>query len=655
MDPWRSLFRLLVPIALSIPAALPTAVPGWAEGVLVEGQLANGSYWHSHDHNYPTRNEAINQAMAHCQQYAFNCRVLQQFSMTCFAMAYSSQGGYGYAFGADEHVARRSALNTCMRGNPYGRCTINAAFCDNVSEDQNAATEEAERQYVEHQRALERQRQEAEQRAAEDMRERVDRAREERAREEREAQEKQAAEVQRAEEERKRLESEAEAKRQEERAHLRDVDDCRTYHRDACERALASPLLAAGEAVVLRDKSAAAAEYATAKDGCKSGTATACDTALASPALIEAERAEIAEWYSQASLVYRAEVAFQHIGNFASEQSKAATDAVAELPRSTKIMTGVAAVLALGLIAVTVRRRPPRAASQEPAQSAVPPQEPSPSERAPTSPPPRDPAPATLVPALRPAPAAQSPPLELAPIDTPAALRALKLAAAYLEEIDKDLDYADEQQAKSARTTLALAAKQLDLAHAADPNAALEAGDVRITQQEIRAATLVIEAKTWFPHKSYKAISIIDAAKALDPNSFDVWFWSGFFNFEQRNRDAAVRDLERALDLEPDNLPALKLHDRAKNLGAAEVALFKVADARDNVAIATAKTINTARTVWRVVYAVYSLGFIVMIFSGVNSAVANMLLPIYLATLIPLTIYRVIQSYNPYSKHYRND
>lgn len=180
-------------------------------------------------------------------------------------------------------------------------------------------------------------------------------------------------------------------------------------------------------------------------------------------------------------------------------------------------------------------------------------------------------------------------------IDTPAALRALKLAASYLSAIPEDMSFAEEQDAKTARTTLALAAKQLDIAHRADPNAMLGDDDDKMTQGELRAMVLMRESQSWFPHNQSKAIRIIEQAKLACPEAEGLWFWSGWYNYEQRNRAAAIADFQRTLEPDPDHILALKYLDRAQNMGGAEIAMFKVTNARDNTIIGVQKTVSIVR------------------------------------------------------------
>lgn len=404
------------------------------------------------------------------------------------------------------------------------------------------------------------------------------------------------------------------------------VDECRRFQYARCNAALASPKLTASDEADLRSWRAIADSYGNDRHACRGGDAAACDRALSSPAIDDHE--QLKDWRAAASFYYRAlgyydaarDVAFAKADaswSITKEVTAASWNAVRELPTSTHIAGGVA-LLSMTVAGIALHRRAPvDAALAKPSRRrlrwrlarllrrayvrhlAR--------RRALNTPPKNEP-----VLTVEQAP---PPPIPVAtgPVDTPAAHRAIRLAVAYLDELNAgDQNYGDEQEAKTIRTTLSLVAKQLDIAHRADPNAVLEADDVRMTQSEIRCETLVLEAKTWFPHNQSKAIDIIRRAKAHDPNSVKAWFWSGWFNYEQRNRDAAVTDLERVLSLDPDNIEAMKLLDRAQNLGAAEIAVFKVANARDNTIIGVQKTVSILRIPFLIISfpfrAIYWLG-----------------------------------------------
>lgn len=178
------------------------------------------------------------------------------------------------------------------------------------------------------------------------------------------------------------------------------------------------------------------------------------------------------------------------------------------------------------------------------------------------------------------------------PLDTPAALRALRLAYSYLDETS-DQNFADPDEARAARTTLALAGRQLDVAHCADPNAKLESDDgILISQARLRARILHQEALTWAPENLSKAAVIAERATKADATYAAVFDTLGMFHFHNRNRDAAITALTRALDLDPDNIETLKLLDRAQNMGVAEIATFKATKAGMHVAGAGIKVYN---------------------------------------------------------------
>lgn len=180
----------------------------------------------------------------------------------------------------------------------------------------------------------------------------------------------------------------------------------------------------------------------------------------------------------------------------------------------------------------------------------------------------------------------------LAAVDTPAALKALAIADSYIADVR---DNFDNEDFPAHRTTLSLAARQLDIAAKADPSArhVSEIGN-EYAQDEMRARVLVQEALTWAAEKTSKACTIAERACALDPNSTHAHYVAGWLNFEHKNRDRAISLLTRAVELAPNNLDAIKLLDRAQNMTAAEIATYKAT-------AATEGTIKAARKTWNVI------------------------------------------------------
>jgi hypothetical protein len=119
-----------------------------SEAAFAVGEWGNGAWASGSAYNYRTQSEAAAAAMNACNQRAYNCSIRTTFRKACFALA-SQDGGSAWQTGIhiNPDAANRYALVTCAK---WGlQCTIREEFCDNVSEAEVRAAEEAEyRQYV---------------------------------------------------------------------------------------------------------------------------------------------------------------------------------------------------------------------------------------------------------------------------------------------------------------------------------------------------------------------------------------------------------------------------------------------------------------------------------------------------------------------------
>lgn len=583
MQAWRTANRgVLITASVSVAVLFLVPTSARAEAALVEGQTATGGTTHSFSQDQPTQADAINAAMNNCATTSFNCHVIRQFSNTCFALAYAQGGGYGYAFGSDLPEAHRAALGQCSAANPYSRCDVVRSFCDTVNQQQ---AEAQRRQYVQDWYAC-----------ANDH--------------DQSACERDLA-IATSDGDRAQLTQWLDALQQAAAAASQqavtkdfdsDLNECGSFSIAACDRGLASPLASAADIDNMKGWRASAVAYTENRTACKAGDVSACDAALASPAITDTGRQLIAAWRNNSPP-----------SSSPLPKSRAALDPVT-------FVVGVLVFLGLTLVAsfaaVSGSRR--EAVGDSAGASAAPTLHTEGRHSgvvvAATEPPPIPLFEEAAEKAVEPSRAlvtAPEPSIIPPPIDTPAALRALKIASAYLAEFAERPDYADEQQAKTARTTLSLAARQLDLAHKADPNAVLELDDVRLSQAQLRSRVLLTEAESWYPYNSSKAIALAQKAKAADPDNVDAWYWSGWFNFQQRNQEAALRDFERTLELDPDNIQALKFLDRTQNMGGMEIAAFKVVNARDNTLFAVGKTIGILRVPFLIATAPFRFVFFV--------------------------------------------
>lgn len=117
----------------------------YAEGAVVFGRWPNGSTFCIVNFNHPTKNEAIDAAMAACADRAFNCRLEATFHNSCIAIAVNRRGGCAYEIHPQKHEAHNGALRRCAKWRI--NCWIDGSACDAVDEAEVArAREEFDRQ-----------------------------------------------------------------------------------------------------------------------------------------------------------------------------------------------------------------------------------------------------------------------------------------------------------------------------------------------------------------------------------------------------------------------------------------------------------------------------------------------------------------------------
>jgi tetratricopeptide (TPR) repeat protein len=200
------------------------------------------------------------------------------------------------------------------------------------------------------------------------------------------------------------------------------------------------------------------------------------------------------------------------------------------------------------------------------------------------------------------------PPVPTAAIerDTLGAVAALELALAYLEEVREAAtpDHDDKDARKHLLNTLALAAKQLELANKLDSNAVLEGEDdaipYRFTVNELKAEALLLEGITHQRYDIRRAIPALTAATKLNPNSARAFYVLGLVHAANMNKAQSVAAFERAVALDPKNIAYRKELNRTQNLSAAEVAGYKVTRAGERVFDGAVTTWNVFAVIWNI-------------------------------------------------------
>jgi hypothetical protein len=184
--------------------------------------------------------------------------------------------------------------------------------------------------------------------------------------------ERQAREAQRREEA-LRAEAERQAReaqrREEARKFAEDRDRCRQFRLVvACDAALQSPHATQQDRDELQAWRQSGVQFAADLAACRKHDVAACDAALASPAASDQTRRLLLAWRAEASPLARA----RGIWDVSLRWVRERTQALAELPLSTRIAGGVALALALVLGGVLIAwRRASRPTEAAPAASGA--------------------------------------------------------------------------------------------------------------------------------------------------------------------------------------------------------------------------------------------------------------------------------------------
>ncbi len=433
---------------------------------------------------------------------------------------------------------------------------------------------------------------------------------------------------QQADTERLRREREQEEARLAElKAFSAERDACRGFNIAACDKALDAPQATGALRADLSEWRALALKLDVDLQACQAGSTAACDQADASPALKDYHRPAIQQWRTAASPFHQArEFVMLHTASITAAGANLATS-IHTLPPSTHITGAIAAMLALALATMVWRSR------RRPVGPSLP----------------DSPAPAKAMPqiagrhglaagllartsdvyrrlsrrlrrtwvrhlAARRTPAAAPAPAKPAGLpaiipqrDTPAALAAMELANAYIDEVREaglpDLD--DEATRKQHLNTLSLASKQLDAAQRVDPDAILEGQDdkdcfYRLSISELKAQALLIEGLTHQVYDTRRAIPALVAATRADPSCANAFFALGLTHAANMNKAPAIEAFQRAVALDPKNLSYRKELNRVENVSEFEIVGYRATRAGEKMFDAGIKTANAGIRVWNI-------------------------------------------------------
>jgi hypothetical protein len=538
------------------------------------------------------------------------------------------------------HACHANNLSACNQAlshpslNPNDHQILSAKRAA-IIEAQRVASEQERRERLEAQRAEQRRQREHEQQAEHERRMRLEAEAEDQRRRHQQAERDRAQEQarQRAETERLRQEREREERRLADlRAFSTQRDGCRAYDIAACETALRGSHATRQDEVDLRGWRDTAVKLDADMQACQAGAVAACEAALGSPAVREYQRATVQEWRIAASYYYRARAfVSQQVDNVTAGVSEFIT-AVRSLPTSTHVTGGIAATLALALAGVALRNRPRPVGPTQPDIPVASAPRPSAIRRSTTGlvrrvhsvyrrvsrrlrrtwigflaarrrQPPL-PVPAQAVRLQEPALPAVIP---VAQRDTPAALAAMELAYAYIDEVRVgDIPAFDDQATRKQHlNTLSLASKQLDAAQKFDPDAILEGQDdneqpYSFSVNELKARALLIEGMTHQVYDTRRAIPALVAATRADPTFAQAFYALGLTHAENMNKGHAIEAFQRAVALDPKNLTYRKELNRVENVTGAEIAGYRVTRAGEKIFDAGIKTANAGIRVWNV-------------------------------------------------------
>lgn len=170
--------------------------------------------------------------------------------------------------------------------------------------------------------------------------------------------------------------------------------------------------------------------------------------------------------------------------------------------------------------------------------------------------------------------ATQQPPTLVSPDKTRAAERAMKLARAYIaEEKDASAALTDPLVARALLEASTLAARQLAIAEKNDPRALLtttvDDEEIQFTLHQLKAQALHLEGMARYIDNPKKSLRIIRRAIDLDPSYSMYHFTYGLLGTEHDYR-GAIRALQCAVDLQPENIEYEKALFRAHNISPGE-------------------------------------------------------------------------------------
>lgn len=167
---------------------------------------------------------------------------------------------------------------------------------------------------------------------------------------------------------------------------------------------------------------------------------------------------------------------------------------------------------------------------------------------------------------------------------------ALATANSFLQEAGTDVDRyrGDEEKFPALRNTflntIALASNKIIEAEKLDPNATYtqKVGDATVTLSipQYKAMALEMEGTVYFfAGEDKKAIATYDKAIAIFPDFAKAWYGKGRAHIVLKNKAEAIAALEKAIEVDPEDIDYHKALERAKAISGSEIAFDRTASA----------------------------------------------------------------------------
>ena len=98
-------------------------------------------------------------------------------------------------------------------------------------------------------------------------------------------------------------------------------------------------------------------------------------------------------------------------------------------------------------------------------------------------------------------------------------------------------------------------------------------------------------------------MQIAKRAAEADPNFVTAHHMLAIYHWDRREKNQALASIDRVLELEPDDIEALKLRDRIQSITSAEIAAYKTSDIAAATYNAGVRTFSLFRLIIAIMFA----------------------------------------------------